>query len=284
MLASASVVASMSEESVKTTVGAVRIDVPGSLIGGRTSRFNLDGELISNIEGRLFVKLSKADNTSRRMLTCLIGGSMTESSFPNILPRTDVLEQLAASRYKAIMEMVDIGEINGRRKTLRLKATKIALLKKEDSVVVDGPSHGLIASQPVRVKADLRGAVWVELTDKNIVYVMSLIKSQFEAGGVMPQRVLKKQRRDGTQVEETVVEDMCGQDCCSEGSYSDGNVDDPDGEPAATNRMPEVTSQIASNHDNGAVANRLSEASQSHQSSASEPVKRTLADYFNRRA
>ena len=140
MLASASVVASMSEESVKTTVGAVRIDVPGSLIGGRTSRFNLDGKLISSIEGRLFFKVSKADNTSRRMLTCLIGGSMTESSFPNILPRTDVLEQLAASRYKAIMEMVDIGEINGRRKTLRLKATKIALLKKRIASLSTAPA------------------------------------------------------------------------------------------------------------------------------------------------
>ena len=182
MLASASMVASMSDESVKITVGVVRIDVPASLIGGRMRRFTIDEELISNIEGRLFTKLSKADNTSRRMLTCLIDGSMTESSFPNILPRTTVLEQLAASRYKAIMEMVDIGGCDGRRETLRSKKTKIALLNKEESVVVDGPSHGLITSQALRVKADLRGAVSIELSDKNIVYVMSLIKSQYEAG------------------------------------------------------------------------------------------------------
>jgi hypothetical protein len=53
-----------------------------------------------------------------------------------------------------------------------------------DIVVVNGPTHGDITSKPILVRANLRGAVWAELSAQNMTYLMDLVKSQIDAGGV----------------------------------------------------------------------------------------------------
>ena len=175
----------MASDNITVSVGRVTIDVshPGRKAG--SVPYHIPEECIDNVDGRVFIKLSKTDNVIRRLLASKCFDETT-GTFPNVLPYTDVVEQLKAARSRAVIAEANL---NTTKKVYRHKAFKTAMLTSSETVLVDGPSHGTVEKQCVLLKATLRGAVWMELTSGNLAYVMSIVKSQISSGGArVPKR------------------------------------------------------------------------------------------------
>ena len=174
----------MADDDIRITIGSVQIDLRSDG-NAKMRRVIVPTQSITTIDGHMFVKLQRADNMTRRLL-----GHKCFASNPdivqNLLRRTDVVEQLLHARHDAILGQTNVatGESHQRRNLLRSKAMKVALMSICDTVIVNGPTHGDITSKPILVRANLRGAVWAELSAQNMTYLMDLVKSQIDAGGV----------------------------------------------------------------------------------------------------
>ena len=133
------------------------------------------------------------------------------------------------ARHEAILAQANVATCGShqRRDLLRSKAMKIALMATSDTMIVNGPTHGDIASKPMLVRADLRGAAWAGLSVQNMTYRMDLVKSQIDAGGV---DVAKYKQRNKRAKDDDA--DVNSQDCSDHDGSSDLDEEGSDGDGA----------------------------------------------------
>ena len=159
---------------------------------------------------------------------------------------------------------------------------KVALMAISDTMIVNGPTHGDIASKPMLARADIRGAVWAELSVQNMSYLMDLFKPQIDAGGVDVAKY--KQRNKRTKDDDA---DVNSQDCSDHDGSSDLDEEGSDGDGAkASDPEPPKADVEHGSGTNSASSIGPQDIVQSESNvecpAASPSTKRTLFDLFGK--
>ena len=143
------------------------------------------------------------------------------------------------------------------------------MLQRDDFLFIDGPSHGDVLSQQMCVKSDIRGAPWMELTSDNLVYITSLIASQWAAGGVAPRKrkKLDEDTQDGNAYQIDAGSDDSGTDGDGVGMVDGVGIDGVE-ESVGSDIVHPVVLPQQPGEDSSTIADRVQ-----------EPTKRTLHAY-----
>ena len=144
-------------ESVKFTIPA------GPTVRSRTC--TVPASHIDTLGGKAFSKLSKPNNVMRRLLLCKCESALREESFPNgmalksfpnVMARTDIIDQIATLRSEAIFGKGYVGEVS-RKAMLRKLSVRAAILQRDDVLYFDGPSHDDVRSQCSTYESTMHG-------------------------------------------------------------------------------------------------------------------------------
>ena len=170
------------------------LQIQAKLSSGRRSWF-LEAERWKIVEGRRFMRLCKGHSTTAAILCC-------RSSRPphDVMPHTDIVEQIVALKDKAVKDAVNSAE-NSKAKTFRWRNKDVVrnFFSISEVCNIDVPETAGVPGVQMSVLATKRGrsgTAWVELTSENIAFLSEVVAAQFAIGNISNKRVRSACRDD----------------------------------------------------------------------------------------
>ena len=190
----------------------------------KSRQYTFNSDVIQKIEDAYYLMLNRSLISVRRLLTAQSTShedtGHADDGIVN-MGKTDIVDQLCAIRQKTVKLHIcggdtdKVDKVCSKKQWYNRKGVQAALAEKPETIVIQTPQVGDLAPIAMRVITDLKGPLWIEVSDATLTWLTKAVDIQVRSGTV-------RSRRSTKSLDDTGADGAFGADDSDDTDGSDG--------------------------------------------------------------